>query len=185
MRRLILTTVSVIALGLGGVGLTYAADNTGGSKEGASVPNTATTSGTPQTGNVGTNPGAPGTSNVPSNAGTSQSGYSENTAGTGAPHRGMSGAMGRHSEAMEVQQKLQQEGLYHGKIDGRIGRETKQALREYQRQNSLRVTARLDRETLDHLLGNASVGQGSSNPPQSSNNMSPHRNRGNTGAQQR
>jgi peptidoglycan hydrolase-like protein with peptidoglycan-binding domain len=72
--------------------------------------------------------------------------------------------MGMHEEIIEAQQKLQQDNLYHGKIDGRLGRETKQALREFQKQNGLRVTASLDRETRNSLLGTGSMGQGSTMP---------------------
>ena len=63
---------------------------------------------------------------------------------------------------MEVQQKLQADNLYSGKIDGRMGRETRQALRSFQQQNGLRVNARLDRQTADAILGNGGTGQGSS-----------------------
>jgi peptidoglycan hydrolase-like protein with peptidoglycan-binding domain len=79
-----------------------------------------------------------------------------------------------HSQVSEVQQKLQQEGLYHGQVDGIIGPETKQALRQYQQQNGLQVTAELDQQTLDHLLGYPPGGQGSSSP-----NMAPHQPSGN------
>jgi peptidoglycan hydrolase-like protein with peptidoglycan-binding domain len=49
----------------------------------------------------------------------------------------MRGHINRRSEVSEVQQKLQQQGLYHGNIDGILGRQTHQALRQYQRQNGL------------------------------------------------
>ena len=106
MRRLMLTTVSIVALGLGSAG-----------------------------------------------------------AASATRHAGMTGHMYPRSEIIQVQQKLQQDGLYNGKIDGTLGRETRHALREYQQQNGLRVTARLDRQTLDHLLGTPSGGQGSSTAP--------------------
>jgi peptidoglycan hydrolase-like protein with peptidoglycan-binding domain len=64
-----------------------------------------------------------------------------------------------------AQQKLKQQGLYHGNMDGVLGPETKQALKQYQQQNGLPVTANLDRQTLDHLFGSAPGGQGSSMPP--------------------
>src|SRR5260370_35903301 len=73
----------------------------------------------------------------------------------------------RHEEIVEVQQKLQQDNLYNGKIDGRLNRQTRQALQSFQKQNGLRVTATLDRETRDSLLGTGSMGQGSTTPPRS------------------
>jgi len=54
---------------------------------------------------------------------------------------------------------------YHGNIDGVLGPETKQALRQYQQQNGLSVTANLDRQTWDHLFGGPPGGHGSSMPP--------------------
>ena len=180
MRRLILSTVSVLALGLGGAGLVYAqGDMSSTSKPaGATAPSA---SGTSQY-------GASGTATTPSGAGTSQPGYTggttsqstmPSTSGTSQP--GYTGGatsqstmpstsarsharMSRHDEIMEVQQKLQQDNLYSGKIDGRLNRETRQALRNFQKQNGLRVTANLDRETRTSLLG---AGHGSSTPPRS------------------
>jgi hypothetical protein len=45
--------------------------------------------------------------------------------------------------------------------------QTKQALQQFQQKNGLPVTATLDQQTMDKLLGNAGVGQGSSMPPAS------------------
>lgn len=67
------------------------------------------------------------------------------------------------SEIRQAQEKLHSEGLYQGKIDGRMGPETQQALREYQQKNGLQATAQLDQETMNHLLG-PGAGQGSSMP---------------------
>jgi peptidoglycan hydrolase-like protein with peptidoglycan-binding domain len=59
----------------------------------------------------------------------------------------------------DAQQKLADVGFYHGKIDGLMGPQTKEALSAYQQQNGLKQTARLDKATRDHL---AQVQQGSS-----------------------
>ena len=79
----------------------------------------------------------------------------------------------------QTQQKLADEGVYHGKIDGLMGPQTKEALTAYQQKNGLKQTARLDQATRDRLAlgqGPATVagakpaaettGSGSSTPPQ-------------------
>ena len=73
----------------------------------------------------------------------------------------------------QAQRRLQAWGLYHGRLDGIMGPRTREALRRYQRDNGLRDTARLDRQTLDSLLGNQAVGYGSSREPTYS--VEPHR----------
>ena len=171
MRRLMLTTVSVMALGLGGAGLTYAAGDMGSSPERTPGSTTPSTTGTAQPGNTQAGAGTSGGSTTPSTTATSQPGSTGTVAGstmpamTGKSHGRTSGRMGWRNEVREVQQRLQQDNLYHGRIDGIYGPVTKQALRQYQRSNGLRVTASLDRETRDSLLGTGAVGQGSTTPP--------------------
>jgi peptidoglycan hydrolase-like protein with peptidoglycan-binding domain len=65
------------------------------------------------------------------------------------------------AEIRDIQQKLQADNFYHGKIDGMMGPRTRRALAEYQKQNGLRVTANLDRQTRDSLLGT----MGTATPP--------------------
>jgi peptidoglycan hydrolase-like protein with peptidoglycan-binding domain len=130
-------------------------------------------------GNMPSNPATAGGSNMPAAAGTSQPGSNTGTStGSAMPSStmpgmtgmsGTSGPTGWRSEVMEVQQKLQADNLYSGKIDGRLGPETRQALRSYQKQNNLRVTARLDRETRNSILGTEAGGQGSSMTPGTGN----------------
>jgi peptidoglycan hydrolase-like protein with peptidoglycan-binding domain len=185
MRRLILSTVSVLALGLGGAGLVYAQGDMSSNPKATAGPAAPSASGNSQYGASGTSnvPSTAGTSGytggttsqstqstMPSTTGTSQSGYTSGTTSQssmpstiGKSHARMS----RHDEIVEVQQKLQQDNLYNGKIDGRLNRQTKQALRTFQKQNGLRVTATLDRETRDSLLGTGAMGQGSTTPPKS------------------
>jgi hypothetical protein len=55
-------------------------------------------------------------------------------------------ALSRNGVKQE-QRKLQQAGLYKGKIDGKSGRETRQALMQYQQQNNLQQTGRMDQQT--------------------------------------
>ena len=77
----------------------------------------------------------------------------------------------RHASRMtkQVQQKLKAEGFYHGRIDGVVGSGTRHAIAEFQRQNNLRPTARLDRNTLNRMMGNRAVGVGSTAPHQQPN----------------
>jgi peptidoglycan hydrolase-like protein with peptidoglycan-binding domain len=58
-------------------------------------------------------------------------------------------------------------GLYNGSLDGVIGPETKQALLRFQKSNDLQRTATLDQQTVDAIIGNTGVGEGSSMPPKS------------------
>jgi peptidoglycan hydrolase-like protein with peptidoglycan-binding domain len=58
----------------------------------------------------------------------------------------------------EAQRQLKAEGLYNGVIDGRIGRETRAAVRQFQQQNGLKTTAVLDQDTLQHLMSKHSRG---------------------------
>jgi hypothetical protein len=50
-----------------------------------------------------------------------------------------------------VQATLQQEGYYHGEVDGTLGPITRSALANYQRQHGLYVTSAIDRPTLESL----------------------------------
>jgi peptidoglycan hydrolase-like protein with peptidoglycan-binding domain len=68
------------------------------------------------------------------------------------------GAGTSRDAVMQAQQKLADEGLYHGPIDGLMGPQTKGALAAYQQQNGLKQTARLDQATTDRL----GLGQGAS-----------------------
>jgi peptidoglycan hydrolase-like protein with peptidoglycan-binding domain len=70
------------------------------------------------------------------------------------------------ADVRQIQQKLQEDGLYHGKIDGLVGHETQQALRSYQEKNGLPVTGSPDQQTTASLLGTG-IGVGSSMPPAS------------------
>jgi hypothetical protein len=73
------------------------------------------------------------------------------------------------AEISDVQQKLQADNLYRGKVDGMLGPETRRAIADYQKQNGLRVTANLDQQTRDSLLGN----MGTATPPASATRMTP------------
>jgi len=123
VRKFILTTVSVLSLGVG-AGMSLAADTT----------------------NVAPNAG----SNIPAVSGT--------------PSYSTTAMNSSSAEIRRAQQQLQNQGFYHGQIDGIVGPETEQAIGQFQLKNGLRQTATLDQPTMDKLLGNP-VGSQSSGAP--------------------
>jgi peptidoglycan hydrolase-like protein with peptidoglycan-binding domain len=64
----------------------------------------------------------------------------------------------------EAQSRLKEEGLYHGRIDGVVGPQTRRAIANFQRKHGLHESARLDQQTRKQLLGSQAVGVGSSAP---------------------
>jgi len=50
-----------------------------------------------------------------------------------------------------VQQNLQQQGLYHGSVDGVWGPATQAGVRNYQQQHNLNTTGQLDQDTLSAM----------------------------------
>jgi peptidoglycan hydrolase-like protein with peptidoglycan-binding domain len=52
----------------------------------------------------------------------------------------------------EVQKELKEAGFYQGSIDGQLGAQTQQAIREYQKSHGLPETGRLDEPTRELLL---------------------------------
>ena len=70
-------------------------------------------------------------------------------------------------EIRSAQQALQDKGFNPGPIDGRMGSQTKAALKEFQQKNNLTVTGSLDAETRDRLLA--------SSPPAGSPGTQPSR----------
>jgi Putative peptidoglycan binding domain len=171
MRKLILATASAIALGIAGAAPLYAQNTNTGPAATPAPQDQGTAAGTVQPGapqagaDMQQTPPAAGINN-PAMASTAQSGAD----------------MGRLSRAdiRNIQQKLQQDGLYHGRIDGLEGPGTKQALRAYQQQNGLPVTGTPDQQTLASLNGGG-AGVGSSTMPNSSDmNMPPSTGSGTT-----
>ena len=76
-----------------------------------------------------------------------------NRAGYGEPQAQalLQSRQGRADRVREAQSELQREGLYHGRIDGIVGPQTRQALTAYQNREGLQQTARLDRDTLERM----------------------------------
>lgn len=170
MRKLILATASAIALGIAGAGPLYAQNmnntpsgNPTAAPSAAESPSTGTMQ--PATSQTGS---AMQQSSNPNMASTAQP-------GTDWPHV-------TRSDVQQIQEKLKAEGLYRGRIDGLVGPETQQALRIYQRRHGLPMTATLDPQTLNSLMGGG-VGVGSSTPPNANDtNMTPSSNAGANGA---
>jgi peptidoglycan hydrolase-like protein with peptidoglycan-binding domain len=67
----------------------------------------------------------------------------------------------------QIQSVLQQQGLYRGRIDGVVGRETRAALAAYQQKEGSSKTPALDQKTLEALLTSQQPAEssGSSTPP--------------------
>src|SRR5207249_2787120 len=73
-------------------------------------------------------------------------------------------ARGSRNEVRHAQEQLKSEGLYRGRIDGRMGHQMRIALSRFQQHNGLHRTAALDRMTVNRLLGSRTTGFGSSAP---------------------
>ena len=126
IRKLILGTASVLALGIGGAALDFGADAD-------DVPNAL-----------------------------------QNTPPTPASLQHWINVANLSKDDIRwAQVELHTRGLYSGSLDGVIGPQTKRAVAEFQKTNSLKQTATLDQQTADALIGDNGIGQGSSIPPQS------------------
>jgi Putative peptidoglycan binding domain len=55
------------------------------------------------------------------------------------------------AELRQAQEMLQQQGLYHGKIDGKMGPQTRAALVAFQKQKGIPQSAQLDNSTKQDL----------------------------------
>ena len=66
----------------------------------------------------------------------------------------------------EAQSRLKLAGFYQGKIDGKMGPKTKQALAQFEQQHGLPVTHQLNRRTCAALISTQVTGVGSSTPHQ-------------------
>ena len=66
----------------------------------------------------------------------------------------------------EAQTRLKQAGLYNGKIDGKWGARSRQALAQFGKQHNLPVGSKLNRSTFAALMSTPTSGVGSSTPHQ-------------------
>lgn len=55
------------------------------------------------------------------------------------------------SDVRQIQQKLSQQGAYQGQVDGQWGEDTANAVREFQRQQNIAPTGRLDMRTISAM----------------------------------
>jgi peptidoglycan hydrolase-like protein with peptidoglycan-binding domain len=118
---------------------------------------------TPQSSTAG---GTPPTATAPTTAPTAAAPTqpTEKAARPARMTRNAAKARGARNEVRQAQEQLKSEGLYRGRIDGRMGRGTHLALSRFQQRNGLRHTASLDRITANRLLGGHTTGVGSSKP---------------------
>jgi peptidoglycan hydrolase-like protein with peptidoglycan-binding domain len=146
MRSVMAAGVAAIALTLGGCGMF-------GGKSGSST-------------SANDQPSAPSTNSTYS--GTSRDNAQGAASSTPAAPSGTSAASSSKNvgsaHVREAQQELQSAGFYKGKIDGIDGRETRQALMSFQKENGLPQTGKLDQATMAQLQNGSSSGSGSSTP---------------------
>ena len=102
--------------------------------------------------------------NQPAMSGSSMPPSAMQMQGTRQMRTAQAGQRVTRQEMKQVQQALQQDGLYKGRIDGKFGAGTRRAVAEFQQQNGLPRTARLDQNTLSQLTGGQNAGVGSSTP---------------------
>ena len=82
----------------------------------------------------------------------------------------------------QVQQALQQQGLYHARVDGVWGPQTEAAVRSYQQNNNLNASGQLDQQTMASLTQgngqsyNQQPGDQTSNSAQNGANQSNQQN---------
>lgn len=111
-----------------------------------------------------------GNSSNTSNLGISSNLPSGRTAATSGSGSGTNTAM-TADKVREAQQKLKDDGDYQGQVDGKFGKQTAQAVKDFQQKNGLRQTGRLDRETMIKLGVSATSGSGSSMAPDHNKTM--------------
>lgn len=96
-----------------------------------------------------------------------QTGQTPNSGVTGTSNNSQAAPMGdmahtgHMDQVKQAQQALKDNGLYKGKVDGKMGPQTKSALSQFQKQNGLKQTAQLDHATMKALTQGGSSGGGS------------------------
>lgn len=164
MKKLMLATVSSLALGLAGIGVGYAQTpaNTGMNPPSTTTPATPNAQNpvSPQDQGSQANqatPGVQGTQPDQSTQGAMNTQGMQNGQGM-QNDQSMQGnadmsaqAAPSRTELRQAQQQLRAEGLYRGRIDGRTGPRTRQAIMAFQQQHNLNATGTLDQQTLQAL----------------------------------
>ncbi|HVX58010.1 MAG TPA: peptidoglycan-binding domain-containing protein [Candidatus Saccharimonadales bacterium] len=104
-------------------------------------------------------------------AGMNETNGTSSSMSNGSTSSGMA-RQGGQAAVKQAQEKLKTAGLYQGQVDGIDGPQTRQALQQFQQQNGLQPTGRLDHETLAKL-NQSSMGSGSSSTtPESTSGQS-------------
>lgn len=93
---------------------------------------------------------------------------------------GQSGAMSSshhqhmsQSEVKQIQGKLKQQGYDVGTVDGRLGKNTEQALRQFQEDKGIQATGRPDKQTLAALNVGGQTGTQQGQMPQGHESNAP------------
>ncbi len=163
MRKLILATASVFALGMAASGVGYAqqAANPAQAPQSNEMNQPAANMNQPSENMNQPSANTPAANEQGQNAATQSGGQST------APVKVS------QQQVRQIQEQLKTQRLYKGRIDGMMGPETKQAIRKFQQQNGMQGTGTLDQQTVA-ALSNGANGQGS--------NMTPGTQPENTGA---
>jgi hypothetical protein len=176
MRKLMLASVSTLAMSLAGLGLAYAQ-----APSDSAAPTTSTTPAPPssmpatpgtQTPSTQSNQatpsdqGAQGAMNAPGQGTDQNSQGAMNTPGMQANPNMSAEATPSRTQLRQAQQQLRADGLYKGRIDGRMGPRTRRAVLAFQQQHNLNATGTLDQQTIDAMQN----GQGGMNGQTGQNN---------------
>ncbi|HET9848453.1 MAG TPA: peptidoglycan-binding protein [Candidatus Dormibacteraeota bacterium] len=137
MKKLILATASVLALGIASSGIGHAADPYSSSTSTQSPYSSSTSTQTPRSSTMA--PQSTQSATFP--AATSE------------------------TQVKQVQQQLKSAGLYRGTVDGKLGTDTQQAIERFQQKRGLPVTGTLDEQTMTALQGNTGRAGSSSITP--------------------
>ena len=145
MNRTLRLTVPALAALLTGAPVAAFAQTTSTGTPGTANPGMATTAAP----NSSTSNAQPDMANMPS---TGSSGtYSQGYSGQGGMNAGTERQLSQNT-LEDAQQQLQQQGFYRaGKVDGRWGPQTRQAVLSFQQSKGLQATGQLDQQTLDAL----------------------------------
>lgn len=145
MRRMNQLAIGALSMALASAGIAYAGNEPGH--------DTATDQ---AAGHQATDPGgrdsqpAPRTGSGASSAPTMNRSSSSSQASQGSPAMASSSGMGR-AQIEQVQRELASRGLYTGAIDGMAGPQTMAALRQFQEQQGLQASGRIDDATRQAL----------------------------------
>jgi len=128
-----------------------------GSQSYPSAPNRSTAS--------TSNSGASGSYTGSTASSQNYGGSSSMSANVGSSRSASTRSSGSSSEIADVQTHLQQLGYYHGRIDGVWGKQSRQAMAQFQRSQGMQATGRMDDQSVQALNSgstNSSTATGSS-----------------------